>query len=84
MSTRKEVTTMLGGKLLLSARELGALLGVNRSTIWTWHSSGRIPLPVKIAGTTRWRKTEIEEWIAAGCPPRVRWQALSAGRQQAK
>ena len=66
---------MLEGRLLLSAAELARLLGVSRSTVWTWHSSGKIPLPVRIGGTTRWRRREIEAWIATGCPARARWQA---------
>ena len=62
------------GKLLISAAELGKLLGVNKSTIWSWHSAGKIPLPVRIGGTTRWRPEEIREWVDAGCPARVRWE----------
>ena len=65
--------TATAAPLLISAKELAPLLGVSRCTIWTWHASGRIPLPVKIAGTTRWRREEIQKWIAAGCPGRARW-----------
>ena len=60
-------------KLLLTANELAAMLGVNRSTIWTWHSSGKIPMPIQIGGITRWRKDEIQQWLDAGAPPRERW-----------
>jgi len=60
-------------RLLLSARELGRLLGVSRSTVWSWHSGGKIPLPLKIGGVTRWRRTEIEQWLQAGAPPREKW-----------
>ena len=64
-------------KLLLSAAEVGALLGVNRSTVWCWDSSGRIPRPVRIGSKcTRWRRAEIEAWIEAGAPARERWQML--------
>ncbi len=60
-------------KLLLTASELAAMLGVNRSTIWTWHSGGKIPMPVQIGGITRWRKDEIQQWLDAGAPPREQW-----------
>ena len=60
--------------LLLTASELGELLGANRSTIWSWHSAGRIPLPVRIGGgCTRWRRSEIEQWLDAGAPGRETW-----------
>ena len=63
-------------RLLIGAAELGDLLGVGKSTIWAWHSSGRIPLPVRIGGTTRWREDEIRQWVDASCPPRARWEQL--------
>ena len=59
--------------LLISARELAALLGVSVSTIWVWHSSGRVPLPVRVGGCTKWRRAEVEEWVKARCPGRARW-----------
>lgn len=62
-------------KALLQDMDLAALLGVNKSTIWSWFNSGRIPAPVKIGGITRWRRQEIDRWITAGCPPREKWNA---------
>ena len=61
--------------LLLSARDLATLLGVDRSTVWAWDASGKLgPLPVRI-GTkcTRWRHKDIKEWITADCPGRGKW-----------
>jgi len=66
--------TLLNNKtLLLTAHELGFLLGVGKSTIWTWHSSGKIPHPIKIGGCTKWRRDEIKEWIRFGSPGRIKW-----------
>ena len=64
-----------GVALLLKAEELAGLLGVSRCTVWSWHSSGRIPLPVRIGGATRWRRAEIESWVEAGAPGREKWEA---------
>jgi len=64
--------------LLLTAEALGGLLGVARCTVWTWHSSGRIPLPVKIGGVTRWRRSEIEAWLEAGAPGRAKWETMTS------
>ena len=76
MTTRSTSSGTEGRKLLIWAAELGNLLGVGKSTIWSWHSSGRIPQPVRIGGTTRWREEEIRQWLDAGCPPRARWEQL--------
>jgi len=64
--------------LLLTAQALGTLLDINRSTVWAWHSSGRIPLPVKIGGVTRWRRNEIEAWLEAGAPGRAKWETMKS------
>jgi len=64
--------------LLLSVRELGKLLSISTATLWRWEAAGRIPRPVKIGGTTRWRADEIRQWIEAGCPGRREWNALIA------
>jgi len=65
--------------LLVGAAEAAALCGVSRSTWWALHSSGRVPLPVRLGGRTLWRRAELEEWVAAGCPARVRWEEIGEG-----
>lgn len=65
-----------GDRLLVSAAELAHLLGISRSTVWSWHASGEIPLPLRIRGATRWRRAEIARWVEAGCPGRQRWNAM--------
>ncbi|MFW6119264.1 MAG: helix-turn-helix transcriptional regulator [Planctomycetota bacterium] len=59
---------------LLTAKELAARLKVGRSTLYRHVSTGRVPEPLKLGGATRWRAEEIADWIAAGCPPRNRWE----------
>jgi len=72
MPARADTTDAL--PLLLRAGEVSRLLGLDRSTIYRLHSSGRLPAPLKIGGSTRWRAEELRAWCAAGCPPRSRWQ----------
>lgn len=40
--------------------------------------SGRMPAPIKLGRLNRWRRTEIEQWIANGCKP-VRSGAAKGG-----
>ncbi|MCI0331943.1 MAG: helix-turn-helix domain-containing protein [Planctomycetes bacterium] len=59
--------------LLLSASDVANLLSVSTRTLWRLLSSGRLPQPVAVGGSKRWRREEIVAWVAAGCPPRAEW-----------
>lgn len=59
--------------LLLNAPKAAALCGLG---VRTWHrhnAAGRVPLPVRIGGRRLWRREELADWVADGCPPRSRW-----------
>jgi predicted DNA-binding transcriptional regulator AlpA len=62
--------------LLVPAADAGALSGVSRSSWWALHSSGRCPMPVRLGRKVLWRVDELRAWVAAGCPPRTKWQAM--------
>ena len=53
---------------LLSAESLASLLQVSVRTVWRLRSSGRLPRPVRIGGSIRWRAEDVRQWIAQGCP----------------
>lgn len=70
--------------ILLTARDVGALLALSRATVFELHARGRLPLPVRPGGpqgAPRWRADEIRAWVAAGCPDRERWEAQRGGAQ---
>jgi prophage regulatory protein len=58
---------------LLTASESAEMAGVAKRSWWRYVSSGKAPAPVRLGGAVRWRRSELAEWIAAGCP-RVRKQ----------
>lgn len=31
-------------------------------------ATGRIPRPIKLGALLRWLKSDIDQWLAAGCP----------------
>lgn len=49
---------------LLSAREGAKILGVGLSTFWRLAAKGKVPQPIKIGGSTRWRRADIEALYA--------------------
>jgi predicted DNA-binding transcriptional regulator AlpA len=56
---------------LLTAAESAEVAGVAKRSWWRYVSSGKAPAPVRLGGAVRWRRSELAEWIQAGCP-RVR------------
>ena len=54
--------------LLIQAEELAALLNVSERTLWRLLSAGKIPEPVRLGRSTRWRLDEVRQWINDGCP----------------
>jgi excisionase family DNA binding protein len=54
--------TSRGGPLLLTAAEVGALLGVPASWVYEQSRLGRIPT-VTLGRYKRYRRAAIEEWI---------------------
>lgn len=55
-------------KLLLRAAEVGALIGASERWIWDKVNAGKLPKPVRMGRFVRWRRSDIEAWIEAGCP----------------
>ncbi|MFH1421633.1 MAG: hypothetical protein ABIH42_02825 [Planctomycetota bacterium] len=63
-------------KLLISAEEAASILDIALATFWRFHSSGRVPLPIKLGRRTLWRKQELFDWVATGCPNRQKWENI--------
>lgn len=63
--------------ILLDAKRAAALLGgISRSHFLALHSSGRVPLPVKLGRRTLWRRDLLEKFVAWNCPPRDKFLAM--------
>lgn len=51
--------------MLLSDAEVAALMSVSRNTVWRWADRlADFPQPVRIGGATRWRKSDLDKYIA--------------------
>jgi predicted DNA-binding transcriptional regulator AlpA len=64
--------------LLIDIRQLSALLRRSVASLERDQAAGRLPAPVYVGGSRRWRRAEVEEWVKAGCPRRDRWEAARA------
>ena len=59
---------------LLTAKDLGQLLALSKRQIFRLNSCGKIPNPLKVGGSIRWRQTDINLWLEMGCPPQNEFQ----------
>ena len=60
--------------LLIDARELAGMLGVCRNSVLKMDTTGRLgPRAIRLGRRVLWRRTEVEAWVAAECPPRRVW-----------
>ena len=64
---------------LICAESLARMLDVSVRTLWRLRNSGKLPLPIKLGGSVRWRTSEILAWVAAGCPALKEWERRQAG-----
>jgi predicted DNA-binding transcriptional regulator AlpA len=56
--------------LLIDIHALAVLLDRSVASLERDQAAGRLPAPVRIGGSKRWRRADIETWVAAGCPTR--------------
>lgn len=61
---------------LYTPGELAEELALSRKTIDRMDAAGKLPRALRIgARAKRWRREEIQAWLAAGGPPREEWEA---------
>ncbi len=64
---------------VLTAAEAAEALGISVRHFWGCLASGRLgPQPISLGRSKRWRKDELLAWVAAGAPPRDKWNPANA------
>lgn len=62
---------------LISAKQLAEeILGVSVRQVWRLNATGRLPRPLRLGGSVKWLRKEIEAFIEAGAPDRESWEAM--------
>ena len=49
---------------LITVKDVALILNVDSKTVYRWWHSGKLPQPVSLVGWTRWRRSDIEDWLA--------------------
>ncbi len=72
-------TNMEGSDRLLDVRAVANRLSVSARAVWKWAASGRLPSPLRVSRSVRWRESDIDRWIRAGCPARAEFETVAEG-----
>lgn len=64
---------------LLTAKEAGQICRLSKRSWFRFSACGKIPAPVRIGGSVRWRLSDVESWLAMDCPDRKTFEARQAG-----
>ncbi len=54
---------------LLDVRAVAQLLDCSPRHVYRLSDGGRMPSPLKIGALVRWRRQDIDVWLAGGCKP---------------
>ena len=64
---------------LLTVKDLSERLRISTRQCWKLLSSGRLPAPVRLSRSVRWRAADIARFVELGCPSRDVFDAAKAG-----
>ncbi|MFM9963601.1 MAG: helix-turn-helix transcriptional regulator [Planctomycetaceae bacterium] len=53
---------------LLDVKQVAALLSCSARHVYRMSDAGAMPRPRHVGALVRWCRSEIEQWVAAGCP----------------
>jgi predicted DNA-binding transcriptional regulator AlpA len=63
--------------MLLSRRDLAKLLASSPASIDRLDAAGKLPRPIWLGGSKRYRRADVELWIELGCPSRTEFETLA-------
>ena len=70
-----ERQTNKNSQFAIDAKTFGLRLSLSKRQIFRLNSFGKIPAPVKIGGSFRWRLSDVELWLSMNCPDRKTFEA---------
>jgi predicted DNA-binding transcriptional regulator AlpA len=60
---------------LLTAKDAAQLCRLSKRSWFRLHACGKVPTPIHIGGSVRWRRSDIELWQSMNCPDRTTFEA---------
>ena len=59
---------------LLTAKDAAQLCRLSKRSWFRLHACGKVPAPVRIGGSVRWRLSDLSLWQSWNCPDRKTFQ----------
>lgn len=69
--TQQALQSETARPLSISVETLAEMLDISPRSVWRRLSCGEMIEPVRIGTSVRWRLSDAEAWVAAGCPTPV-------------
>jgi excisionase family DNA binding protein len=54
---------------LLDVRDVAARLNCSPRHVYRMADGGQMPAPVRLGALVRWRRQDLDAWLAGGCRP---------------
>lgn len=54
---------------MLAVTEVARLLACSVRHVYRLSDQGAMPRPIKLGNLNRWRRVDLENWLAGGCKP---------------
>lgn len=70
------IAGLIGAPLAVSREPAAVLCGLSPRSWTRYDAQGLVPAALRIGGRRVWSVAELSNWIAAGAPPRSRWEAM--------
>lgn len=67
---------LTAGVMLVDARRAAALCSISARFWSQLNVAGKVPEPRKLGRRSLWSVSELDDWIAAGCPERGQWALM--------
>lgn len=53
---------------LLDVQGVATMLGCSTRHVYRLSDAGRMPRPLRLGSLVRWRRSDLDDWLAAGAP----------------
>jgi len=75
MSKKKKISK-LQQVLFMTTQEFALVIGVSPRQVWRLNAMGKLPKPIRLGGSVKWKISEVADWIDSNCPDLQTWEAM--------
>ena len=69
---------------LIGQDKVMRIIGVDKVKLWNMRSGGRLPVPLSLGKSVRWKLSDINLWIKLGCPSTQQFNKLKLSEDVSK